>query len=105
MQKLEKLVQDDYGLISRDDGEKVSLFYLFPVAKIKTLVLENPHLDVADEINKMAERNSFFIPKRANSFVVSDFSGDTQHPRSGENGTKMFSVYAVQFYYVLDKDY
>ncbi len=100
MDKLEKLTQDESGKLYHANGAKTIPEFTIPIGKIRTLVLANPCLDVSNEIDKMTERNSFFIPKGANAYVASDFNGDTQHLRESdlEGSKKSYSVFAVQFY-------
>ncbi len=102
MDKLEKLTQDDSGRLYQDDGIKLCPRYAIPKGKIRTLVVPNPCLDISNVIDEMAERKSVFIPEDANSYAVSDFSGDTQHLRKSdlEGNEKFYSVFAIQFYYV-----
>jgi hypothetical protein len=100
MRELEKLSQDESGRLYRANGVVLHPEFAFPEGKIKTLVIANPCLDISDEINKMVETNSAFIPKRANAYISSDFSGDTQHLRKAnlEGQQKFYCVFAVQFY-------
>lgn len=103
MDKLEKLTQDESGTLHRADGKVIRLGYAVPIGKIGTIVVANPCLDISNVINKMAERNSVCVPKGANAYVASDFSGDTQHLRKDPNDPRhesIYSVYAVQFYSV-----
>ena len=81
MEKLEKLIQNDFGEISRSGGKIVYPEFLMPTGKIKTIVEANPCIDIYRVIDEMAERNSLFIPYGANSYVASDFNPDTQHIR------------------------
>ena len=101
MDKLEKLTQDETGRLHRADGKLIRLGYAVPIGKIGTIVVANPCLDISNVIDEMAERNSVCVPKGANAYVSSDFSGDTQHLRKSdlEGHEKFYSVYAVQFYY------
>lgn len=102
MEKLEKLTQEDNGKILDKEGHEITQKFLFQVGKIRTLVVANPILDVSKEIDKMAEQNSCFIPQGANAYVASDWNPDTQHLRKTdlEEHEKLYSVFAVQFYYI-----
>lgn len=102
MDKLEKLIQDEGGRLYRKDNTLIRQGYAFPRGKITTLVVANPCIDISSVIDEMVERKSLFIPKDANSYLASDFSGDTQHLRKSnlEGDEKSYSVFAVQFYYV-----
>jgi hypothetical protein len=106
MVKLERLTQDEDGTLHfyNKDGKEpswVQRTFFEPAGKIRTLVVRNPCLDISREIEKMAESNSLSIPKMAEYYTASEFSGDTQHVRkneiTGEEG--MYLVYAVQFYW------
>lgn len=89
-------------MLSRADGRRLIPVDMVPVGKICTLVVANPCLDISNEIDKLTEGNSFIIPKGANAYVASDFSGDTQHIRKSDSGgrEKLYCVFAVQFYYM-----
>ena len=105
--KLQKLLQVPWGELYFDNGPKINLEDRIPplnsrqIDRIKTLVVRNPCLEIGAVIDEMVQQGSAFIPKSANAYVVSDFNGDTQQVRKDEEGREhMFSVYAVQFYYV-----
>ena len=102
MEKLERLTQNESGLLHRADGQAIRHGYAIPVGKIGTIVVANPCLDISRVIDEMTERNSVCIPKGANAYVASDFSGDTQHLRKSdlEGHERFYSVFAFQFYYV-----
>jgi hypothetical protein len=102
MNKLEKLTQEESGRLHRADGQEIRMGYALPVGKIRAIVVANPCFDISQVIDKMVERNSACIPKEANAYVASDFSGDTQHLRKSNSGgdEKFYSVFALQFYYV-----
>ena len=102
MDKLEKLTQEESGVFHRANGDILSPRFTIPVGKIRAIVVANPCLDVSEEINKMTKRKSILIPRLANAYVASDFSGDTQHLRKSdlEGHEKFYCVFAVQFYYV-----
>ncbi len=104
MNKLEKLTQNEDGTLHRADGTVLNLEYAIPRGKIRPLVVVNPVVDISSVIDKMTERKSVFIPEGANAYVVSDFSGDTQHLRKSdlEGHEKFYSVFAIQFYYACD---
>ncbi|MBI2672935.1 hypothetical protein HYX19_01625 [Candidatus Woesearchaeota archaeon] len=101
MNRLEKLTQDEDGILHRADGRVLSPEYAIPKGKIRPLVIANPCFDISSVINEMTERKSVFIPCGANAYVASDFSGDTQHLRKSdlEGHERFYSVFAVQFYY------
>ena len=101
MNKLEKLTQDEDGMLHRADGRVLSPEYAIPKGKIIPLVVANPCFDISSVIDEMTERKSILIPETANSYVASDFSGDTQHLRKSdlEGHEKFYSVFAIQFYY------
>src|SRR3989344_5834114 len=99
MNKLERLMQDEDGTLYRDDGDLLSKDDAILVGKITTLVVANPCIDISRMIDEMTERKSVFIPKDANAYVASDFSGDTQHLRKIGGYEKWYAVFAVQFYY------
>lgn len=102
MEKLEQLFQDEEGRFYHADKRPLWSIPL-PVGKIRTLTLENPS-DVPHSLDGMFKRKSSFIPERANAYVTSEFCGDTQHFRSSNLDVerKFYSVYAVQFYDVLE---
>ena len=101
MDKLEKLTQDEFGTLHRSDSRVLRPEYAFLRGKISTLVVANPCFDISSVIDEMATMNSASIPSGANAYVASDFSGDTQHLRkNGDGHEKLYSVFAVQFYYV-----
>ena len=99
MAKLQRLTQDELGRLFRADGSHVFKQDIELVDKIKTLVVQHPCLDISAVIDEMCERNSAFVPRDANSYVASDFNGDTQHVRKNPETNKenVFSVYAIQF--------
>ena len=101
MNKLERLAQDEDGILRQANGKVLSPEYAVPKGKIRTLVIANPCLDISKAIDKMTERKSVLIPNGANAYVTSDFSGETQHIRKSdsEKNGKNYSVFAVQFYY------
>ena len=102
MNRLEKLTQDESGRLHRADGPAIGQGYAIPVGKIGTIIVAIPCLDISLVIDEMTERNSVCIPKGANAYVASDFSGDTQHLRKSDlkGHEKFYSVFAFQFYYV-----
>jgi len=102
MEKLEKLTQDETGRLHRANGDWIRPGYAVPIGKMGTIVVANPCLDISKFINEMLERNSVVIPREANAYVVSDFSGDTQHLRKSdlEGHEEFYAVYAFQFYYM-----
>lgn len=88
MPKLEKLIIDEDRKSFSIKNEEISLFYLFPIGKPKTIVLplrKNPD----KFIKELSEKNSLLIPKNAECYSIS------------ERNKKTPSVYAVQFYYFL----
>lgn len=98
MAKLERLTENEFGHICKGDRVLVIGKDVFSVSKTKTLRVEYP-LDISEKIDKMAENSSSFIPKRANSYVASDYNPDTQHiQRNGDNTGEVYSVFAVKFY-------
>jgi hypothetical protein len=98
MEKLEKLTQYEDGSLRGANGKLVSSDEISRRGKMIALVVVSPQ-NIDSEIEKMAQRGSIVIPKDANAYVASDFSGDTQHIRKNDSGQeKMYSVYAVQFY-------
>jgi hypothetical protein len=99
MEKLEKLMQNEFGSFFRADEEK-AVEYVYPAGKIKSITIQNP-TDISSVIDEMAERNSAFIPKCANAYVASEFNADTQHLGKTGDGEGFFSVYAVQFYSII----
>ena len=100
MEKLERLTQDESSrMFKLPNGNFLRTKDVIFQGKIRTLVVRNPCADISQVIDEMAERDSVFIPKEANSYVVSDFNPATQHIRRNDAGEeKNFSVYAVQFY-------
>ena len=94
MVKLEKLIQDEFGRLSFKGCRMIVPKDLFPIGKMKTIVIENPCLDTSHIIEEMSKEDSPIIPKSANFYLISEFNPDTQSIRNG----KMTSVYAVQFY-------
>lgn len=98
MDKLEKLMQDEMNTFLRADGTAIKTDYVAPVGEIKTLVVQNPCLDISNVLDEMAKRDAAFIPSRATAYVASDFNGDTQYSRD----EKMYSVYAIQFYNIAE---
>ena len=100
MDKLEKLTQDGGSLYRANGISSVHSSGVYLRGKIRTLVVASPCFDISEVIDEMAGRDSLFIPKGANAYVASDFNGGTQHVRQdgSERDTKMYSVYALQFY-------
>ncbi len=105
MIRLEKLTQTRYGSLIRSDGTIVESEDAILRGRITTFVVRNPCVDIADFINEMVERDSSLIPDSTNSFVASLFNCDTQHRRKDGKGSEgTYSVYAVQFYYVIKRN-
>ena len=106
MDKLEKLTQDESGILHRADGRELHPQCAVPKGKITTIVESNP-CDIDGVIAGMAERDSVVIPKGANAYVASDWNPDTQHLRKSnlEGDGKFYSVFAVQFYYASNFSY
>jgi len=98
MEKLVELTQNKDGELFRKNNQPLLKDDFRCLGKLKTFVVENPCIDVSNEIDKRVGSN--FIPEYANAYVVSDFNPDAQGIRKTENDEKIFSVYAVQFYYV-----
>jgi hypothetical protein len=97
MDKLDQLIQRPDGDLEFKN-KYVSRLQARQVCPLRTLVIRNP-ATVKETLDEMAEHNSAFIPKNANSYVASEFDGGTQHVRRDDNGNeKMYSVYAIQFY-------
>ncbi|MBP7708285.1 hypothetical protein KA107_01255 [Candidatus Pacearchaeota archaeon] len=101
--KLERLTQDAAGTLHRAGGKVLFSSEVHHAGKIMPLVVLNPCNDISEVIDEMVKRDSTVIPAGANSYVVSDFCGDTQHVReSSEDGSKkLYSVFAIQFYFRL----
>lgn len=102
MEKLERLTQDKYGLLHLAGGRVLNPEFVARKGKIKTLVVaDSSSDDISKVINEMTEKEPALIPKGANSYVTSDFSGETQHLRKidSEGHEKVYSVYAIQFYF------
>ena len=100
MEKLEKLTQDEEGILYKEGGEIVQRSYAVLTGKIKTLVVSHPCMDISKVIDGLVERESVFIPRDANAYVTSDFSGETQHIRKSKGQEKFYSVFAIQFYFI-----
>lgn len=102
--KLEKLTQDESGILQRANGHILKLEDAVPKGKIRTLVVANPLTDISEVIDEMATGKSIFIPQGTNAFVASDFSDDTVHIKKRREGDETHFypalVYAVQFYHV-----
>lgn len=102
MEKLRKLIQDEFGNLYLSDERFIDKDNITPLGKIRTIVEANPCIDVSSIIDKRAKEFPSFVPYGANSYVASDFNPDTQHIRKSnlENDEKFYSVYAIQFYRV-----
>ena len=100
---LERIFQNSGGFFSTKEGKYIPSESVYPVSDIKMIVTTRLDSEKDEEIKERVKSGSSFIPKRANTYAFSDFDGATQHIRedldTGES--KMFRVYAVQFYYVL----
>ena len=101
MKKLIRLIQEDgcEGVYLDRKTPQMRALHIraLPSGKIRTLVFQNPCLDLDSEVQRRAEENPLFVPPNANCYVISEFNPDTQHLR--EN--KAYSVCAVQFYSAL----
>lgn len=104
MANLEKLTQDAEGSISRIDESYISQRVIYRRGKMQTLVLQNP--ESPDSFIKNLSDDSAFIPSRANAYLASEFNPDTQHIRKPKEDKreKIFSVYAIQFYKIINED-
>src|SRR3990167_5632677 len=92
MERLEKLTQDEDGMLYRENGEIVKRSYAMLMGKIRPLVVSHPCMDISKIIDEMAEKDSVSIPKGANAYITSDFSGDTQHLRRLDGKEKFYFV-------------
>jgi len=106
MEKLERLIQGRAGRLYQTNGTELHRGRSIPIGKICTLVVQN-NTSISIAIDEMATRDSVLIPVEATAYIASDFSGDTQHVRRSnlKGEEKMYSVYALQFYYVSPSDY
>ena len=93
MEKLVRLIQEE-GCEGVYLDRKTPQIRALPTGKIRTLVVQNPCLDLDSEVQRRAKENSSFVPSNANCYVISEFNPDTQHLRED----KAYSMYAVQFY-------
>ncbi|MEK6899915.1 MAG: hypothetical protein AABX05_02210 [Nanoarchaeota archaeon] len=101
MDKLEQLTQGGFSQFFRADGTLLKGGNVYPVEKIRTIVVENSAFGVAKVLEEGAKKRSLSIPLLANAYVASEFNGGTQKIIRDEDGKeKMYSVYAVQFYFV-----
>jgi hypothetical protein len=102
MDKLERLIQDEFGNVCKSNNFIIDKDKIVFVDKIKTIVIKNPVLEISNEIDKMAENNSECIPKYANSYIASEFNPDTQHLRKSKDrkSGNFYSAYAIQFFRV-----
>ena len=98
MEKLERLTQDKDGFLYMENGSFIGVNSIRLIGKIKTFVVQNPCLDFSKVIDEIVEKDSRFANSYANAYVVSDFNSDTQHIKEEDNGEKVYSTYAVQFY-------
>lgn len=101
MEKLEKLIQDGEAGIFYPNGNIIYSKEITPLGKIKTIVVKNP-CNIKEHIDELTARDSTIIPKNANAYLVSDWNPDTQHIRKDDSKNKgeIYSVFAIQFYYV-----
>ena len=104
MEKLKRLKQNEDGTIYSPNGTFIRDSEIRRISKLFTLTTS--HLNIENDLDELAERNSVLIPKSANSYVASEFNGGTQHIRKNdETGEeKMYAVYAIQFYHVFGLD-
>lgn len=101
MDKLERLTQGAFSDLHRADGTSLRKEQVESVGKIMTITVPNPEINATIAIDRMAQENSPRIPSRANAYVISDFSGETQHIRKDNDGIeRMYATYAIQFYWI-----
>ncbi len=93
--KLEKLTQDEDGVLHGSNGEKCFPVPPIPIGPLTTLLVQNL-ISVDSAIETSVKEKSGTVPVDANAYLASDFNRDTQFIRN----KKMFSVYAVQFYHI-----
>ncbi len=98
MDKLEKLTQNNSGILHRSNGEKIPPQNAVTKGKIKTIVDSSPY-NIDELIKAMTKKDSIIIPEGANAYVVSDWNPDTQFIKKTDFGSFFRSVFAVQFYY------
>lgn len=100
MKKLERLTQEEDGEFRIfPNGPLLNQSQVWHIGKIKTYITREC-LGATLEIERMTPENSDFVPEGANSYVISDFNGMTQHLRPDLHGKGQinYAVYAVQFY-------
>jgi len=99
--KLEKIIIDEKGEFNIKSKGNISNWNLVPIGLPITFLLHNSE-NPDEVINKWSENKMAIIPKYANCYALSEFNGSTQHLRKKENedNEQIYSVYAVQFYYL-----
>ena len=91
--RLTRLFNDERRGIATLSGR---IAHAYPVGIPITEIVENPVVNDGYVVEEMVRRESPRIQRRANAYIISNFDPGTQHVRNG----RMYSVYAVQFYYV-----
>jgi hypothetical protein len=93
------LQEEDKRFLKTKYGKIIDYGETVPMGKIRAVVFENP-VDIEKEIESYVKNYPSSVPKDANSYVVSDFNGGTQHVRKdGKEKEHLYSVYAIQFCY------
>jgi hypothetical protein len=104
MDLLERLRQDEDGVLFHADGRAVDHRRAYLRGKIGILVVQNICLNISSAIDNLTRMGSSLIPKNANAYVASDFSADGQFLRGEGDQRKVYSVYAIQFYFIYHAD-
>jgi hypothetical protein len=68
---------------------------------LRTIRVENPSTSLDDVMREILEKDKQ-ISNRADVVAISEFNPDAQFSVKTENGEKAYSVYAYQFYRVMD---
>ena len=100
MRRVYRLTVEDDGVLYYPNGVTVNNRHLFRQGKLRTITVQNPIITpgLDSVVNDLAKQEYGKMPyeQQPNAYVATGFNPDTQFEKDG----KMYSVYALQFYWI-----
>jgi len=97
MEKLERLIQDEAGLIFGEDKKIILSKFLVPRGKIRTIAIKNVCLDISSYIEEMREKKVLNLLPHTNAYLASDINEEIKKEE------EKYLIYAVQFYFNVER--